>query len=130
MAHFAELDNNNVVLQVVVIDNNDTLDENGNESEAVGIAFCQSLFGADKIFKQTSYNNNFRKFYAGIGYIYRSDLDAFIEPQPYPSWTLNTETCIWEAPTPVPTDLTEEEYDAGTRYVWNEDNQTWNKESI
>jgi len=127
MAHFAELDNNNVVLQVVVIDNNDILDENGNESESTGIEFCKSLWGQDKNFKQTSYNNNFRKFYAGIGYTYNSDLDAFIPPQLYPSWTLNTETCIWEAPTPVPTDLTEEEYDAGTRYVWNEDNQTWNK---
>lgn len=130
MAHFAELDNNNVVLQVVVIDNNDILDENGNESETVGIEFCKSLWGQDKNFKQTSYNHNFRKFYAGIDYTYRADLDAFIPPQPYPSWTLNTETCIWEAPTPTPTDLTEEEYDAGTRYQWIEDSQSWNKVTI
>ena len=71
-----------------------------------------------------------RKNFAGIGFTYDATRDAFIPPQPYPSWTLNTETCIWEAPNPMPTDLTEEEYDAGTRYVWNEDNQTWNKEIL
>ena len=79
MAHFAELDENNIVLRVIVVDNNDCKDENGNESEAVGIAFCQNLLGG--VWKQTSYNNNFRQKYAGIGYYYNEELDAFLPPQ-------------------------------------------------
>lgn len=114
MAHFAQLDENNVVTQVIVVHNNDCLDANGNESEAVGAAFCQSLLGGN--WKQTSYNGNIRKNYAGIGYTYNPSIDAFVPPQPYASWTLNNDV-KWEAPTPMPTD--------GKRYSWNEEQQDW-----
>lgn len=117
MAHFAELDANNIVQRVIGINNSDTLDEHGDESEAVGIAFCQSLYGAETIWRQTSYNATFRKNYAGIGYRYDTDLDAFISPQPYLSWSLNTTTCKWEAPKPYPED--------GRVYWWDESLLRW-----
>lgn len=78
MAHFAQLNNNNVVLQVIVVHNNDCLDENGNESEAVGIAFCQNLLGGN--WRQTSYNGNMRGMYAGVGYTYDPINDIFVPP--------------------------------------------------
>ena len=117
MAHFAELDSTNTVLRVVVVGNSDCLDNSGAESEAVGVAFCQSLFGAETRWKQTSYNNRFRKRYAGIGYTYDETLDAFIPPKPYPSWKLNSDTCDWEAPVPYPND--------GNLYSWNEETLSW-----
>jgi hypothetical protein len=79
MAHFAQLDQNNVVLQVIVVHNNELL-ENGVESEAKGIAFCQTLFPGTN-WKQTSYNGTFRKNYAGIGFIYDVELDEFVPPK-------------------------------------------------
>jgi len=79
MAHFAELDENNKVIQVIVVHNNELIDENNQESESKGIAFCQSLFGGTWV--QTSYNQNFRKNYAGIGFIYDPELDQFNLPQ-------------------------------------------------
>ena len=115
MAHFAQLDDNNIVTQVIVVNNNELLDENGQESEAKGIAFCQSLFGGN--WKQTSYNANFRKNYAGIGYTYDSIQDAFIPVKPFASWILNEDTCNWYAPVPRPTD--------NKLYTWNEDSQQW-----
>jgi hypothetical protein len=118
MAHFAQLDENNVVMQVIVVNNNDCLDENGVESESVGAEFCKNLFGGNWI--QTSYNKKFRKNYAGIGYIYRSDIDAFILPQPYPSWLLNSELGIWEAPVPLPSDATPD-----NPYQWDEATTSW-----
>jgi hypothetical protein len=99
MAHFAELDANNIVLQVIVIDNKDTADADGVEKEHIGSAFCERLFGGT--WKQTSYNGNIRKNYAGIGYTYREDIDAFVPPQPYPSWVLN-DKAQWEAPSASP----------------------------
>jgi hypothetical protein len=117
MAHFAQLDTNNVVTQVIVVHNNELLDANGVESEAKGASFCQSLFGADTIWVQTSYNANFRKNYAGIGYSYDPARDAFIPPKPYPSWVLNEDTCQWQAPFPYPTD--------GGSYYWDEATQSW-----
>lgn len=114
MAHFAELDKDNVVLRVIVVHNNDCLDESGNESEAVGIAFCQSLFGGN--WKQTSYNANFRKNYAGAGFTYDPVRDAFIRPQTFPSWTLD-ENCNWQPPTPMPDD--------GKMYYWDEPTVSW-----
>ena len=78
MAHFARLDENNVVTEVIVVHNNELLDENGQESEAQGIAFCQSLYGADTRWVQTSYNANFRGCYAGIGYRYDAATDQFL----------------------------------------------------
>ena len=117
MAHFAQLDASSIVLRVIVIDNDNILDPDGNESEPVGIAFCRSLYGADTLWRQTSYNATFRKNYAGIGYRYDTTLDAFIAPQPYPSWTLNTDTCQWNAPKPYPTD--------GRGYYWDESLLRW-----
>jgi hypothetical protein len=93
MAHFAQLDENNIVLQVIVVDNNDLM-FNGIESEVKGIEFCQSLFGGNWV--QTSYNRTFRKNYAGIGYTYDSTRNAFIAPQPDGvDWTFDEETCLW-----------------------------------
>jgi hypothetical protein len=115
MAHFAQLDENNVVLQVIVVNNSDCLDGNGNESEAVGVAFCQSLLGGS--WKQTSYNETMRKNYAGIGYTYDSTRNAFIPPKPYASWLLNETTCLWNAPTSMPTDNKE--------YQWDEPTTSW-----
>lgn len=115
MAHFAELDNNDVVLRVIVVSNADTSTPDGTEVESIGVAFCQRLFGGN--WKQTSYNGNFRKRYAGIGYTYNSQLDAFIPPKPYPSWVLNNTTADWEAPVPYPTD--------GKVYFWDEGTLSW-----
>jgi hypothetical protein len=97
MASFAEINENNVVLRVIAVHNNELLDENNVEQEAKGIAFCQGLFGGRWI--QTSYNNNIRKNYAGIGYIYDVVNDAFIAPKPvcgHPELILNTNTYRWE----------------------------------
>ena len=125
MAHFAEIDSNldNVVLRVLVIGNDDILDENGEENEAIGIAYCKSLFGEETEWVQTSYNNNFRKNYAGIGYTYDATRDAFISVKPYPSWTLNEDTCQWDAPVPYP--RTEEDDDPGLEFLWKEDILNW-----
>lgn len=114
MAHFAELDANNVVLRVIVVGNKDTSDANGVEKESIGKAFCERLFGGNWV--QTSYNGNFRKRYAGIGYKYDAALDAFVAPQPYPSWTLDA-NADWQAPVPMPTD--------GKMYAWDEAAQAW-----
>lgn len=124
MAHFAELDQNNIVLRVVVIDNNDTHDINGIESEELGIAICRRLFGLSTNWRQTSYNGNIRFRYAGIGFTYDPVLDAFIRPKPYPSWTLDPATADWVAPIPMP-ELTPEEIEAGYWYLWDENNQNW-----
>ena len=102
MAHFAQLDANNVVLQVIVVSNADTADAEGNEQEWIGQAFCVRLFGgAENSWKQTSYNAKFRKNYAGIGYTYDPGLDAFIPPQPAPDCTLDPVTCQWICPPSV-----------------------------
>lgn len=120
MAHFAELDENNIVKRVIVVHNNDCRDANGNEKENIGVAFCQRLFGGS--WKQTSYNANFRKHYAGIGYTYDASLDAFIPPQPYPSWSLDAD-CVWQPPIPCPNDLDQN----GLRkmYYWDEPTVSW-----
>lgn len=102
MAHFAKLDANNVVTEVIVINNDVIQNLSFPESEPVGVEFCQSLFGVDTAWKQTSYNNNFRKNYAGIGYTYDLVLDAFVPPQPAPECALNEETCQWICPPPAP----------------------------
>lgn len=117
MAHFAQLDENNIVLQVIVVSNDTINNEDFPASEATGIAFCQSLLGADTVWKQTSYNSNFRKNYAGIGYTYDVNLDAFVPPQPYPSWTLNADTAQWAPPVPMPED--------GKVYSWDEVTISW-----
>ena len=111
MAHFALLDKNNVVLRVESVSNNVFKDE------VEGVVFLRSLYGQDNNFKQTSYNGNFRKNYAGIGYAYDAVRDAFIAPQPFPSWVLNEQSCQWEAPIPMPTD--------GKMYSWDETTLNW-----
>lgn len=115
MAHFAQLDDNNIVTQVIVVNNNELLDDNGIEQESKGITFCQSLLSGN--WKQTSYNSNFRKNYAGIGYTYDVSKDAFIPPKPYNSWLLNEETCNWYPPVVYPDD--------GAAYSWNEETLSW-----
>ena len=120
MAHFAQLDDNNVVTQVIVVANDELLLD-GVESEDKGVIFCKSLFGQDTKWKQTSYNGNIRKNYAGIGYDYDASRDAFIAPQPYPSWILNEETCRWDAPVPYPTvDPENPKF-----YSWDEATTSW-----
>jgi hypothetical protein len=114
MAHYAQIDANNVVTQVVVIDNKDTADASGVEKEHIGAAFCERLFGGT--WKQTSYNGNIRKNYAGIGYAYRADIDAFVAPKPFASWILNADA-QWEAPVAMPTD--------GQMYTWDEATTSW-----
>lgn len=115
MAHFAKLDENNVVTQVIVVANSDTADASGVEKEHIGAAFCERLFGGT--WKQTSYNGNKRKNYAGIGFTYREDIDAFVPPKPHASWVLNETTAHWEAPVAMPDD--------GGMYTWDEDSQSW-----
>ena len=115
MAHFCQLNEENIVTQVIVVANQDTADQDGVENEAIGAEFCTNLLGGR--WKQTSYNGRIRKNYAGIGYKYDEALDAFIPPQPYPSWTLDETTAQWKAPVDYPTD--------GGRYTWNEETTSW-----
>ena len=115
MAHFAQLDSNDVVLRVIVVDTKDNSTADGVEKESIGQAFCERLFGGTWV--QTSYNNNIRVRYAGIGYSYNKALDAFIPPQPFPSWTLDNATADWVAPVPMPND--------GKRYYWDEETKSW-----
>ena len=132
MAHFAKLDANNVVTQVIVVANEDTADSSGVETESIGISFCQKLMGASTNWKQTSYNGTFRGNYAGIGYTYMSgqatlgvgSTDIFIGQQPYASWEVGVTTAQWfppanpgEAP-----GITSTQSDAGQYYAWNETN--------
>jgi hypothetical protein len=115
MAHFAKLDENNIVIQVLVVNNEVLLKTDGTESEYKGKVFLNQTFG-NATWVQTSYNGNFRKQYAGIGYTYDETNDLFIAPQPYASWSLD-ENFDWQPPTPYPTD--------GQSYRWNEETQTW-----
>jgi hypothetical protein len=115
MAHFAEIDQNGIVLRVVVVSNQDTSDASGVEKEYIGAAFCERLLGGT--WKQTSYNGNMRKNYAGIGYTYDPQRDAFIPPKPYTSWILNEQTCLWDPPVAMPDD--------GKLYSWDEATTSW-----
>jgi hypothetical protein len=126
MAHFAKLDENNIVTTVNVVHNNELLVD-GIENEQKGIDFLNTFFNTNNNWKQTSYNTrggvhklggtSFRKNYAGIGHTYDADRDAFIAPQPYPSWTLNDDTCLWDPPVAYPDD--------GQIYEWNESTTSW-----
>ena len=111
MAHYAFLDDNNIVTQVIV---------GRHEYETVdGISDWETYYGEFRGQRcvRTSYNGNIRKNYAGIGYTYDEGRDAFIPPQPFPSWVLNETTCQWDAPTPYPDD--------GLDYYWDEDSLSW-----
>jgi hypothetical protein len=116
MAHFAKIGINGKVIEVTKVNNEVILDANGNESEMNGIDFLTKLTGYP-VWKQTSYNNNFRKNFAGIGYTYDEDKDAFIPKKPFNSWILNETTCLWEAPVAKPND--------DGIYTWNETIQNW-----
>jgi hypothetical protein len=108
MAHYAFLDENNIVIEVIVgKDETDTSQD------------WEQFYGEfrNQVCKRTSYNANIRKNYAGVGYTYDLTRDAFIPPQPYPSWTMSEETCLWSAPTPMPTD--------NKRYQWDESTTSW-----
>ena len=124
MAHFCQLDENNIVTKVIVVDNKEISDPfTGQEDEILGIAFCKKLLGGKWV--QTSYNGNIRKRYAGIGYSYNASLDAFVAPKPFASWVLNNETADWESPVGPAPALTEAETTALSRYEWDEDNGAW-----
>jgi len=111
MAHFAKLGVGNIVERVEVVHNDIAT------TEQAGVDFLNNLYKTRDVWKQTSYNNNIRKNFAGIGFKYDQVRDAFIAPKPYESWVLNETTCRWEAPVAYPTD--------GQSYKWNETNQTW-----
>ena len=128
MAHFAQLDSNNVVTQVIVVSNDDTSDSNGVEAESIGVAFCQQLLGVETNWKQTSYNNNIRGNYAGIGYTYMTNVatlgvastDIFINQQPYASWTGVVNTATWYSTFGDAPGLTTSQIAAGSYYEWDE----------
>ena len=111
MAHFAKLNSDNIVTKVEVVSNDIAT------NEKAGVDFLNNLYNSTDVWKQTSYNGNIRKNYAGVGYTYNQTRDAFISPQPYSSWTLNDDTCRWEAPVAYPDD--------GELYEWNEDTTSW-----
>ena len=116
MAYFAKLGTGNIVEQVISINNSVITDNNGVEQEQLGNDFINKLYNTRDVWKQTSYNNNIRKNYAGIGYSYDQTRDAFIAPKPFNSWILNEDTCRWEAPVSMPTTELEE----NQHYSWNE----------
>jgi len=124
MAHFCKLGVGNIVLEVHVVNNEVITDSDGNEQEQLGVDFLNNLYGTRDVWKQTSYNGNIRKNYAGIGFKYDQTRDAFIPPKPFNSWTLNETTCQWEAPISEP-ELTQEQIDNNNYYKWNEENQIW-----
>ena len=127
MAHFAKIrTSDNIVIHVSGVDNWNIVDGEGNEVESIGIAYLEQVHGVDAnhIWRQTSYNGNMRKNYAGIGMTWDEGRDAFIPPKPFNSWVLNETTCRWEAPTPMPTDAAENEY-----YRWDEPTTAWVKET-
>jgi len=121
MAYFAKLGTGNIVEQVISINNSVITDNNGVEQEQLGNDFINKLYNTRDVWKQTSYNRNFRKNYAGIGYQYDQTRDAFIPPKPFNSWILNEDTCLWNAPVSEPTtQLEETQY-----YSWNESIINW-----
>ena len=118
MAHFAKVEDG-IVKQVIVISNDDCNNLEFPESESKGQEYIKSI-GLEGLWLQTSYNRNFRKNYAAEGYTYNSEIDAFISPKPYPSWILNKNTGIWEAPVPYP--------NSKEQFIWDEESKTWNSE--
>ena len=127
MAHFAKLDANNVVTQVIVVSNDDCTDPHtGEEDEVLGIAFCKKLLGGN--WKQTSYNNNMRGNYAGIGYKFHTGVatlgvgstDVFLPAQPHASWTISTTEATWVSPLGAAPALTTAQSNANKYYEWDE----------
>ena len=131
MASFAKLNSENIVTTVISVVNEVITNSNGIEQEQLGIEFLKKLYNEpNAIWKQTSYNTNagvhslggtpFRKNFAGIGYTYDLQRNAFIPPKPFNSWILNETTCLWDAPIPMPNDAS-----IDRRYIWNEETQNW-----
>jgi hypothetical protein len=118
MAHFAKLGVGNIIERVSVVSNDIAT------TEQAGVDFLNNLHGSRDVWKQTSYNGNIRKNYAGVGYTYDQTRDAFIPKKPFNSWILNETTCLWEAPVIKP-DLTQEQIDNESYYTWNEETTTW-----
>ena len=118
MAHFAKLGKGNIVENVVVVSNDIAT------TEQAGVDFLNTLYKTRDVWKQTSYNINIRKNYAGVGFTYDQTRDAFISPKPYKSWILNETTCQWEAPVAKP-ELTQEQIDNKSYYSWNEETKQW-----
>lgn len=119
MAHFAQLDDNNIVTQVLVVANQELLDETGVESEEKGISFCRDLFGPDTRWVQTSYSGSIRKQFAAVGFRYDATADVFISPCLVKGMVLNPVTFDWEYPYPAPTD--------GFLYRWDEESESWQR---
>jgi len=120
MAHYAFLDSNNVVTEVITGVDEDVVQTDLDGTEVGGTSAAWETFYGNfrgQVCKRTSYNGNIRKNYAGIGYTYDSGRDAFIAPKPFSSWVLNEDTCQWQAPVPYPTD--------GKNYYWSEDDLAW-----
>ena len=117
MAHFAQLDQNNVVVQVIVVDDKNTQTEIGIESEEVGIAFCKQLFGEHTKWLQTSYSGSIRGAFAGVGYVYDSRTDTFLPPRPYLSWVFDNKTKQWAPPVSKP--------EGDGVYMWDESVTNW-----
>jgi len=117
MAHFVKIENN--IVQEVIVVNNDVCGDSFPESESVGQEFIANTLKFDGVWKQTSYNHNFRKQYAYPGFTYDSTNDVFIEPAPFPSWTLDSNH-DWHPPVPMPSDSSETK-----RYIWNEEQLSW-----
>ena len=118
MAHFAKLGTGNIIERVEVVHNDIAT------TEQAGADFLNNLYKTRDVWKQTSYNGNIRKNFAGIGFKYDQTRDAFIPPKPFDSWTLNENTCLWEAPVTKPT-LTQEQIDNNNYYRWNETIKNW-----
>ncbi len=124
MAHFAEIDSNNIVIRVIVVANSDIIDSQGNESEAIGIQFCKKLLGGEWV--QTSYNNTIRHKYASAGDTYDEHLDVFKNPKPFISWIYNDSSYEWEAPVPYPNVTIGDNGIPTEQYTWDEENLVWN----
>ena len=126
MAHFALLNDDNVVINVLYIENSIMMDGDGNESEAMGIAQCrEGLNDPNARLVRTSYNASIRHTYAGIGYTYDEENDVFLTPKPWPSWVLNTTNWEWESPVGVEPEMTEDQMSVGSFYEWNEETTSW-----
>jgi hypothetical protein len=118
MAHFAQIDENNIVQQIIVVANSDCGNLEFPDSEFIGQDFLKSI-RLNGTWKQTSYSGSFRKNYAGIEYSYDESRDSFIPIKPYDSWILNETSCRWESPIPIP--------NQESMFVWDEENQRWNE---
>jgi hypothetical protein len=125
MAHFAKLDENNVVIEVIVVDNSDILNDAGVEDEEVGKTFLENITGHPRnMWAQTSYNRNFRRNYAGMGMIFDAERNAFIMSKPYPSWLFDELNCSWYSPVPEPV------LEPKKKNIWHEDTLSWEVQDL